>query len=80
MTAEIIPIRPQAVTISRHDFKQICNAYINGTNCMEQVLMIHRGDNAFSDAAVGRTEEMLRVITQQLKEVIDGETDVLPAE
>lgn len=79
MTAEIIPIRPQSVTISRRDFKQICKAYMNAKNCMEQVLVIHRGDNAFSDAAAGRIEGILRVITQQLKEVIDGETDVLSA-
>lgn len=79
MTAEIIPIRPQSVTISRRDFKQVCNAYMNATNCMEQVLMIHRGDNAFSDAAVGRIEDILSAITQQLREVIDGETDILPA-
>lgn len=62
----------KTVTISKRDYRQICNAYINATNCMQQVLMIHRGDNKFSDRAVGAVEDLLQAITQQLKEVIDG--------
>ncbi|SFN77859.1 hypothetical protein SAMN05216516_12112 [Izhakiella capsodis] len=67
----------KTVTISKRDYRQIFNAYINATNCMQQVLMIHRGDNKFSDRAVWATEDLLQKITQQLKEVIDGETNVL---
>lgn len=40
------------VTISKRDYRQICNAYINAINAKQQLLMVHRGDNPFSDAAV----------------------------
>ncbi|EOS94730.1 hypothetical protein LU631_02595 [Erwinia tracheiphila] len=78
MTAKIIPLRSKTVTISKRDFNQICNAYINATNCKQAVLRIERGKNAFSDSAVWAVEDLLQAITRQLKEVIDGETNVLP--
>ncbi|WP_313684182.1 hypothetical protein [Pantoea sp.] len=71
-----IPLKSQSVTISKRHFRQICNAYINAVNLTQQLLMVHRGDNPLSDAAVGRLEDGLRVMIQQLKEVIDGETDI----
>lgn len=63
------------VTISKRQFRQICNAYINAVNAQQQLLMVHRGDNPFSDAAVGRLEDAFHVIIQQLKEVVDGDTE-----
>uniref|UniRef100_UPI001E436E90 hypothetical protein n=1 Tax=Pantoea sp. BAV 3049 TaxID=2654188 RepID=UPI001E436E90 len=62
--------------ISKRDFRQVCNAYINAVNLSEQLRMIHRGDNARSDAAAGRLEDGFKVIIQQLKEVIDGEKNI----
>lgn len=63
------------VTISKRHYRQICNAYINAVNAHQQLLMVHRGDNPFSDAAVGRLEDAFHVIIQQLKEVVDGDTE-----
>lgn len=63
------------VTISKRQFRQICNAYINTVNAQQQLLMVHRGDNPFSDAAVGRLEDAFQVIIQQLKEVVDGDNE-----
>jgi len=63
------------VTISKRDYRQICNAYINAVNAQQQLLMVHRGDKPFSDAAVGRLEDAFHVIIQQLKEVVDGDTE-----
>lgn len=63
------------VTISKRDYRQICNAYINSVNAKQQLLMVHRGDNPFSDAAVGRLEDAFHVIIQQLKEVVDGDSE-----
>jgi len=63
------------VTISKRQFRQICNAYINAVNASQQLLMVHRGDNPLSDRAVGRLEDDMRLIIQQLKEVVDGDTE-----
>lgn len=67
--------RSNHVTITKRQYRQACNAYINSVNAQQQLLMVHRGNNPFSDAAVGRLEDAFQVIIQQLKEVVDGDNE-----
>lgn len=80
MTNNVIPLkRSEHVTLTKRQYRQICNAYINSVNAQQQLLMVHRGDDPFSDEAVGRLEDAFQVIIQQLKEIVDGENTILPA-
>lgn len=74
----VIPLRPDQVTITKRQYRQACNAYINSVNLTQQLLMVHRGASDLSDAAIYQLEDGLRLIIQQLKEIVDGEND-LPA-
>lgn len=76
--SNVIPLDSKSVTISKRQFRQICNAYINAVNASQQLLMVHRGDNPLSDRAVGRLEDDMRLIIQQLKEVVDGDSERRP--
>lgn len=67
------------VILTKRQFRQLCNAYINITNLFPQLLMITPRRDKLSTGALHCLEDGLQQIKKQLKEVIDGEANVLPS-
>lgn len=59
------------VTLSKHQYRQACNAYINLSNLQEQILLISPVQDDRSPDALYALQTTLQKVQQQLKEAIN---------
>lgn len=59
------------VTITRSQYRQLCNAYINTVNMMPQLLMVTPAEDSHSPDALYRLQSALQLVEQQLREVVE---------
>ncbi|HDL6612262.1 TPA: hypothetical protein PXJ37_001831 [Yersinia enterocolitica] len=60
------------ITLSKKQYRQLCDAYINTVNMMPQLLMITPLQDDRSPDALYALQTALHVVQQQLKGVVDG--------
>lgn len=59
------------ITMTKRQYRQICNAYINTVNMMPQLLMVTPAEDSRSPDALYRLQNALQLVEQQLKEAIE---------
>ncbi|WP_145534878.1 hypothetical protein [Yersinia alsatica] len=62
----------EKITLSKHQYRQLCDAYANTVNMMPQLLMITPLQDDRSPDALYALQEALHIVQQQLKGVVDG--------
>ncbi|ANI28240.1 hypothetical protein PL78_00085 [Yersinia entomophaga] len=60
------------ITLSKKQYRQLCDAYINTVNMMPQLLMITPLQDDRSPDALYALQTALQIVQQQLKGVVDG--------
>lgn len=60
------------ITLSKKQYRQLCDAYANTVNMMPQLLMITPLQDDRSPDALYALQTALQVVQQQLKGVVDG--------
>ncbi|WP_208952281.1 hypothetical protein [Rahnella sp. ChDrAdgB13] len=60
------------ITMTKRQYRQICNAYINTVNMMPQLLMVTPAKDSRSSDALYRLQNALQLVEQQLKEAIES--------
>lgn len=60
------------ITLSKKQYRQLCDAYINTVNMMPQLLMITPLQDDRSPDALYALQTALQTVQQQLKGVVDG--------
>lgn len=60
------------ITLSKRQYRQLCDAYANTVNMMPQLLMITPLQDDRSPDALYALQTALQVVQQQLKGVVDG--------
>lgn len=68
MTATIHQLRPNTVTITKKQYRAICDALINTVNLMPQLLAISTDGGERSENALYQATKIRRAIENQLKE------------
>ncbi|HDL7834712.1 TPA: hypothetical protein PXP42_000326 [Yersinia enterocolitica] len=64
--------KSKSITLSKHQYRQLCDAYINTVNMMPQLLMITPLQDDRSPDALYALQTALQTVQQQLKGVVDG--------
>lgn len=59
----------EQITISKRQYRMLCDAYINTVNMMPQLLMITPNQDDRSPDALHRLQTTLQLVEGQLKEV-----------
>lgn len=62
----------KTITLSKKQYRQLCDAYANTVNMMPQLLMITPIQDDRSPDALYALQTALQVVQQQLKGVVDG--------
>ncbi|WP_145525873.1 hypothetical protein [Yersinia rohdei] len=62
----------KSITLSKRQYRQLCDAYANTVNMMPQLLMITPIQDGRSPDALYALQTALQVVQQQLKGVVDG--------
>ena len=62
----------KTITLSKKQYRQLCDAYINTVNMMPQLLMITPIQDDRSPDALYALQMALQTVQQQLKGVVDG--------
>ncbi|CNF26867.1 Uncharacterised protein [Yersinia rohdei] len=62
----------KTITLSKKQYRQLCDAYANTVNMMPQLLMITPLQDDRSPDALYALQTALQVVQQQLKGVVDG--------
>lgn len=60
------------ITLSKHQYHMLCDAYANTVNMMPQLLMITPIQDDRSPDALYALQTALQTVQQQLKGVVDG--------
>ncbi|HFN0053772.1 TPA: hypothetical protein ACMY33_001269 [Yersinia enterocolitica] len=60
------------ITLSKLQYRQLCDAYINTVNMMPQLLMITPLQDDRSPDALYALQMAIQTVRQQLKGVVDG--------
>jgi hypothetical protein len=68
MTATIHQLRPNTVTITKKQYRAICDALINSANLMPQLLAISTDGGERSNRALYQAQNLLQTIERQLTE------------